>query len=198
MLMRRCWDGGVASTCFQRCFAVASRLDWHWDSPLFAANIRNATPPPSAEELTRLRCRKISASLLPDEGQEREKAGRITSKSRNVPVSLLRNTARCESETKVRQQLMRIAHPILVAVSASAVAALMPLGGVAAAVEEPQHSVAAHDRDFEIRDYPALTVAKVTVPCDWNSATYARFRKLARFIFGAQTLRRRRGSSCRY
>jgi hypothetical protein len=93
--------------------------------------------------------------------------------------------ARCESDTKVRQQIMRVARPILVAVSASAVAALVLLSGVASAVEEPPHRVAARDGDFEIRDYPALSVAEVTVQGDRNSAAYAGFRKLAGFIFGA-------------
>ncbi len=80
---------------------------------------------------------------------------------------------------------MRIAHPILIAVSAGAVAALMLLGGVASAVEEPPYRVAARDGDFEIRDYPALSVAEVTVQGDRSSAAYAGFRKLAGFIFGA-------------
>ena len=82
---------------------------------------------------------------------------------------------------------MRIAHTLLVAVSASAVAALGLLGGVASAVEEPPHTVSARDGDFEIRDYPALTVAEVTVPGDRNSAANAGFRKLAGFIFGANS-----------
>ncbi len=80
---------------------------------------------------------------------------------------------------------MRVARPILVAVSASAVAALVLLGGVASAVEEPPHRVATRNGNFEIRDYPGLLVAEVTVPGDRNSAAYAGFRKLARFIFGA-------------
>jgi hypothetical protein len=82
---------------------------------------------------------------------------------------------------------MRVAHPILVAVSASAVAALVLLGGAASAVEEPPHKVAARDGDFEIRDYPALSVAEVTIQGDRNSAAYAGFRKLAGFIFGANS-----------
>ena len=80
---------------------------------------------------------------------------------------------------------MRVARPILVAVSASAMAALVPLSGVASAVEEPPHRVAARDRDFEIRDYPVLSVAEVIVQGDRNSVAYAGFRKLAGFIFGA-------------
>jgi hypothetical protein len=82
---------------------------------------------------------------------------------------------------------MRVAHPILIAVSASAVAALMLLGGVASAVEEPPHRVEARDGDFKIRDYPALSVAEVTVQGDRNSAAYPGFRKLPGFIFGANS-----------
>jgi SOUL heme-binding protein len=74
---------------------------------------------------------------------------------------------------------MRIAHPILVAVSASVVAALTLLGGITSAAEEPPHRVVACDGDFEIRDYPALSLAEVTVQGDRNSAAYAGFRKLA-------------------
>jgi hypothetical protein len=79
------------------------------------------------------------------------------------------------------------ARPILVAVVASAVAALTLLRGSASAVEEPPHTVAARDGDFEVRDYPALAVAEVTVHGDRNSAAYAGFRKLAGFIFGANS-----------
>ncbi len=82
---------------------------------------------------------------------------------------------------------MRIARPLLVAVVASAVAAIALLRGSASAVEEPPHRVAARDGDFEIRDYPALPVAEVTIPGDRNSAAYAGFRKLAGFIFGANS-----------
>jgi SOUL heme-binding protein len=85
---------------------------------------------------------------------------------------------------------MRIARPILVAVSASAVAALVPLSGVASAVEEPPHRVAARDGDFEIRDYPTLSVAEVIVQGDRNSASYAGFRKLSGFVFGANARKR--------
>ena len=99
--------------------------------------------------------------------------------------------APCESDTKVRRQIMRITRPILVAVSASAVAALVLLSGAASAVEEPPHRVAARDGDFEIRDYPALSVAEVTMPGDRNSAAYAGFRKLAGFIFGANARKQR-------
>ena len=95
--------------------------------------------------------------------------------------------AQCESDTKVSRHIMRFARPILIGVSASALAAFMLLGGVASAVEEAPHRVAARDGDFEIRDYPGLSVAEVTMPGDRNSAAYAGFRKLAGFIFGANS-----------
>ena len=85
------------------------------------------------------------------------------------------------------QQIMRIAHPFLDTVSASTVAAFVLLSGAAAAVEEPPHRVAACDGDFEIRDYPALSVAEVAIKGDRNSAAYASFRKVAGFIFGANS-----------
>jgi hypothetical protein len=54
----------------------------------------------------------------------------------------------------------------------------------ASAVEEPPHQVVSRDGDFEIRDYPSMTVAETTVDADRNSAAYAGFRLLAGYIFG--------------
>jgi SOUL heme-binding protein len=54
----------------------------------------------------------------------------------------------------------------------------------AAATEEPPHTVVVSDGDFEIRDYPPLTIAEVTVRANRNDAAYAGFRKLAGYIFG--------------
>ncbi len=82
---------------------------------------------------------------------------------------------------------MRISPRILIGVSVIALAALVLLRGSASAVEEPPHTVVTRDGDFEIRDYPALSVAEVTLPGDRNSAAYAGFRKLAGFIFGANS-----------
>jgi hypothetical protein len=80
---------------------------------------------------------------------------------------------------------MRISPRILVGVSVIALAALVLLRGAASAVEEPRHIMATRDGDFEIRNYPALSVAEVTMPADRISAAYTGFRKLARLIFGA-------------
>lgn len=69
-----------------------------------------------------------------------------------------------------------------------AVAALM-VGAAAVsasvkAAEEPDHTVVLDDGDFQIRDYPALTIAEVTVRAPRNDAGNAGFRKLAGYIFG--------------
>ncbi len=68
--------------------------------------------------------------------------------------------------------------------------ALLALIGVAAsavgasAVEEPTYQVIARDGDFEIRDYPALTLAETGVDADRSTAGNQGFRKLAGYIFG--------------
>ena len=68
------------------------------------------------------------------------------------------------------------------------IAALVVGAGVAAVrastAEEPPHTVTLKDGDFEIRDYPSLTIAEVTVRADRSTAGNAGFRKLAGYIFG--------------
>ena len=54
----------------------------------------------------------------------------------------------------------------------------------AAAVEEPPFQLVSQAGDFEIRDYPALTVAETIVDGDRDAAAYAGFRRLAGYIFG--------------
>jgi hypothetical protein len=61
----------------------------------------------------------------------------------------------------------------------------------ASAVEEPPHQVVSRDGDFEIRDYPSLTVAETTVDADRNSAAHAGFRRLAGYIFGGNAKKQR-------
>jgi hypothetical protein len=61
----------------------------------------------------------------------------------------------------------------------------------ASAVEESPHQVVSRDGDFEIRDYPSLTVAETTVDADRNSAAYAGFRLLAGDIFGSNAKKQR-------
>jgi hypothetical protein len=62
-------------------------------------------------------------------------------------------------------------------------------GGVAMATEEPAFVVALHEGDFEIRDYPALVTAEVSVGGSRDEASNAGFRLLAAYIFGANTRR---------
>ncbi len=58
-------------------------------------------------------------------------------------------------------------------------------GGAALAVEEPPFRSVLRDGAFEVRDYPSLVVAEVTVPGDQNQAANRGFRILAGYIFGA-------------
>jgi hypothetical protein len=57
------------------------------------------------------------------------------------------------------------------------------------AVEEPAFKSVLKDGAFEIRDYPALVVAEVTVPGDQKQAASRGFRLLAGYIFGANRTR---------
>jgi len=59
------------------------------------------------------------------------------------------------------------------------------------ATEEPKFTLALQDGAFELRDYPALTVAEVTVTGDQQQASRAGFRKLAGYIFGGNKGARR-------
>lgn len=52
------------------------------------------------------------------------------------------------------------------------------------AIEEPAYAVALRNGAFEIRDYPALIAAEVTVTGTRNEASSAGFRLLAGYIFG--------------
>jgi hypothetical protein len=72
---------------------------------------------------------------------------------------------------------MRILAGLILAIALS-------IGGAAVAVEEPPYTSILRDGAFEIRDYPALTVAEVAVPGDQNGAASRGFRILAGYIFG--------------
>lgn len=63
------------------------------------------------------------------------------------------------------------------------------LGSAAMAVETPAFSSVSRDGDFELRDYPALIVAEVTVDGDQKEASSKGFRLLAGYIFGANKKR---------
>jgi len=60
----------------------------------------------------------------------------------------------------------------------------LSLADAAMAVEEPAYRVIEAAGDFEVRDYPALIVAEVSVDGTQDSATRAGFRLLAGYIFG--------------
>lgn len=55
------------------------------------------------------------------------------------------------------------------------------------AVEEPKFSLVLKDGAFEVRDYPGLVVAEVTVGGDRAAASNAGFRLLAGYIFGGNS-----------
>ena len=58
------------------------------------------------------------------------------------------------------------------------------------AVEEPKFALVLKDGSFEIRDYPGLVVAEVSVGGDRNDASSAGFRLLAGYIFGGNAGRK--------
>lgn len=62
-------------------------------------------------------------------------------------------------------------------------------GTDAMAVEEPAFRSVLHEGAFEVRDYPALVVAEVTVSGDQKEAASKGFRLLADYIFGGNKRR---------
>ena len=57
-------------------------------------------------------------------------------------------------------------------------------GNKAMAIEKPDYSVTLSEGKFEVRDYPEMLLAEVTVTGDRDQAANRGFRKLAAFIFG--------------
>ena len=57
------------------------------------------------------------------------------------------------------------------------------------AVEEPAYKAVLKEGSFEVRDYPPLVVAEVTVSGDQKEAASKGFRLLAGYIFGGNTRR---------
>ncbi|TFU03283.1 heme-binding protein [Polymorphobacter arshaanensis] len=55
------------------------------------------------------------------------------------------------------------------------------------ATEEPPFTVSVKQGDFEVRDYPALVAAEVSVSGDRKDAASKGFRLLAGYIFGGNT-----------
>ena len=65
--------------------------------------------------------------------------------------------------------------------------ALNLYGPLAMATEEPPYTASLRDGDFEVREYPALIAAEVTVTGERSEAISAGFRLLAGYIFGGNT-----------
>ena len=65
---------------------------------------------------------------------------------------------------------------------------LLP-GAPAMATEEPEFTSILREGDFELRQYPALVVAEVSVAGTSDQASNAGFRLLAGYIFGGNTRR---------
>ena len=61
--------------------------------------------------------------------------------------------------------------------------------GLAMAIETPPYTAVVRDGGYELRDYPALVVAEVTVDGDQKSAANKGFRLLGGYIFGANRKR---------
>ncbi len=61
------------------------------------------------------------------------------------------------------------------------------LGACTVAAEEPPFTVSLAEGDFQIRDYPAMVVADVSVTGDRREAASKGFRLLAGYIFGGNT-----------
>jgi hypothetical protein len=65
------------------------------------------------------------------------------------------------------------------------------LAGPAMAVEEPAFKQVLREGSFELRDYPALIAAEVTVAGDQKQAANQGFRLLAGYIFGGNKRRQK-------
>jgi hypothetical protein len=64
---------------------------------------------------------------------------------------------------------------------------LSTLTDIAMATEEPSYSSILQEAPFEIREYPSLIAAEVTVSGERSDAVSAGFRLLAGYIFGGNT-----------
>ncbi|MDH4400065.1 MAG: heme-binding protein [Burkholderiaceae bacterium] len=64
---------------------------------------------------------------------------------------------------------------------------LSTLTGIAMATEEPSYRSILQEAPFEIREYPSLIAAEVTVSGERSEAVSAGFRLLAGYIFGGNT-----------
>ena len=67
------------------------------------------------------------------------------------------------------------------------IAGLVLWGAIAMATKEPPFTVQFAQGNFELRDYPALAVAEVSVSGERKEAAGKGFRLLAGYIFGGNT-----------
>lgn len=75
-------------------------------------------------------------------------------------------------------------HYILSAIFAASLMLSIALTPQAHAIEKPDYRVLQEDGKIEIREYPSMIIAEVTVDGDRKEAANKAFRKLADFIFG--------------
>lgn len=68
-----------------------------------------------------------------------------------------------------------------------AVVAALFLAGPVVAIEEPKYSLVSQSAPFEVRDYPGMIAAEVTVSGSRDTAMNAGFRLIADYIFGNNT-----------
>lgn len=61
------------------------------------------------------------------------------------------------------------------------------IGSPAMAIESPKYEVITKDAEFEVRKYAPYIVAGTTVEASFGDATNEGFKKLAGYIFGANT-----------
>ncbi len=86
---------------------------------------------------------------------------------------------------------MKVPRPhwsVKVGALASAIAlCLMMIAGPAMAIETPDYKVLSKQGAFELRAYPAQTVAEAVIEGDQQDAVRQGFRRLAGYIFGANS-----------
>lgn len=88
---------------------------------------------------------------------------------------------------KTRWMALRPLRLFGIVASVSILLAFTLIGASAMATEEPSFKVSFRDGDFEVREYPTLIAAEVTVGGDRAEASNAGFRLLAGYIFGGNT-----------
>ena len=103
-----------------------------------------------------------------------------------LPENSAKNGGMMESGTGFRAKMARNSAAKWLVIPAVLIGVAI-IGNWAMAVEEPKFTVSLHDGAFEIRDYPAVVVAEVTVTGDQAGAVRKGFGLLAGYIFGGNT-----------